>query len=861
MALGPILTTAQTGGRPAAPIVTEPGVRGPAIVLTDPGTDPAVVAANNAIQTGFVYRNVANGFSANLTDANVAALQRDVSVQSISIDRIVTADAFPTQISRVGGDTSPRTGIGEGGNHPEVGIAIVDSGVGPNADLNIAGGADCTGSGNISDSSDHGTHVAGIAAARDNGDSTIGVAPGARIYSVKVLTGDTGSVSQVICGLDWIAANSSGINVINMSLGLSQGPGPECGWSDTIPLRQAVCDVRDRGIAVVVAAGNLSTNTANYSPASYPEVTSVSAYTDTDGRTGGGGGSCFGADDQFATYSNYGADVMAPGSCITSTAPGGGTVVESGSSMAAPLVAGAIGLYGGLAGITRAQSDPVVGVSGARSSELVLYVGDGSVPGRAGSATATPTRAATATPTRAATATPTRAATATPTRAATATSTRAATATPTRAATGTPTRVATASPTRAATTTPTRVATATPTRAATSTATRAPRSTATVTPTRSTTAIATATRNATATPTRAVTPVVRPTRPPRPTATPLTAARAGVSQADSTPTAQAPVTRRSRSTATPRSAQPTEVVAASAGRDAPTVRATVTATVVGSSPTAALPTETLRPVTATAEPTQAATVTTEATATSEPTATSRPTEQPTELPTATFEPTSTEPPTEVPTEIPTEVPTEVPTEISTETPTEIPTEVPTLVPTETPTIVPVDVTDTSSTGKASLATDGDTLTSWYMDVPAAVAPPEQSPAEPVDASTLAPVDTSDGAGDVPTETSTDIIAGPTVEPEDLALEIDLGGLQTVGGIRWQWAETTYAHGVEIQISDDGETWTTVVWPETFSELPGEWHEAAIGLDARFVRFMFPNSDQLPLVGGLSEVEVLPLLEP
>ena len=845
MALGPILTTAQTGGRPAAPIVTEPGVRGPAIVLTDPGTDPAVVAANNAIQTGFVYRNVANGFSANLTDANVAALQRDVSVQSISIDRIVTADAFPTQISRVGGDTSPRTGIGEGGNHPEVGIAIVDSGVGPNADLNIAGGADCTGSGNISDSSDHGTHVAGIAAARDNGDSTIGVAPGARIYSVKVLTGDTGSVSQVICGLDWIAANSSGINVINMSLGLSQGPGPECGWSDTIPLRQAVCDVRDRGIAVVVAAGNLSTNTANYSPASYPEVTSVSAYTDTDGRTGGGGGSCFGADDQFATYSNYGADVMAPGSCITSTAPGGGTVVESGSSMAAPLVAGAIGLYGGLAGITRAQSDPVVGVSGARSSELVLYVGDGSVPGRAGSATATPTRAATATPTRAATAT----------------STRAATATPTRAATGTPTRVATASPTRAATTTPTRVATATPTRAATSTATRAPRSTATVTPTRSTTAIATATRNATATPTRAVTPVVRPTRPPRPTATPLTAARAGVSQADSTPTAQAPVTRRSRSTATPRSAQPTEVVAASAGRDAPTVRATVTATVVGSSPTAALPTETLRPVTATAEPTQAATVTTEATATSEPTATSRPTEQPTELPTATFEPTSTEPPTEVPTEIPTEVPTEVPTEISTETPTEIPTEVPTLVPTETPTIVPVDVTDTSSTGKASLATDGDTLTSWYMDVPAAVAPPEQSPAEPVDASTLAPVDTSDGAGDVPTETSTDIIAGPTVEPEDLALEIDLGGLQTVGGIRWQWAETTYAHGVEIQISDDGETWTTVVWPETFSELPGEWHEAAIGLDARFVRFMFPNSDQLPLVGGLSEVEVLPLLEP
>lgn len=252
---------------------------------------------------------------------------------------------------------------------------------------------------------------------------------------------------------------------------------------------------------------------------------------------------------------------------------------------------------------------------------------------------------------------------------------------------------------------------------------------------------------------------------------------------------------------------------------------------------------------ATTEPTRVPTVTNAPTVTSEateePTATSRPAEQPTELPTSTIEPTPTELPTAVPTEVPTEVPTDVPTE----------------VPTARPTILPVDVTDTSSTGTASLATDGDTLTSWYMDVPAAVAPPEQSPAEPVDASTLAPADTSDGAGDVPTETSADIIAGPTVEPEDLALEIDLGGLQTVGGIRWQWAETTYAHGVEIQISIDGENWTTAVWPETYSELSGEWQEAAIGLDARYVRFMFPNSDQLPLVGGLSEVEVLPLLEP
>ena len=378
LALMPILASAQNGGgRPSAPVITEPGVRGPSIVLTDAGTDPEVVAADNGVATGFVYRSAVNGFSADLSDAQVATLQEDSDVASISIDRLVSTDDVPNQLRRVGADTSATSGAGTGASHPEIGIAIVDSGVGPNNDLNVVGGVDCTGSGGVTtDTNGHGTHVAGIAAARDNGDATTGIAPGASIYSVKVLVGSTGPLSNVLCGLNWIAANPGGISVVNMSLGLSQGPGSDCGTAGVFPLRQAVCGVTNQGIPVVVAAGNLSTNANNYSPASYPEVTSVSAYTDTNGRTGGGGPTCSGGDDQFATYSNFNADIMAPGSCITSTAPGGGTAVKSGTSMASPLVAGAIGLYGGLGGISIPSSDPRGAVSGG--DPMVLYIGDGS---------------------------------------------------------------------------------------------------------------------------------------------------------------------------------------------------------------------------------------------------------------------------------------------------------------------------------------------------------------------------------------------------------------------------------------------------------------------------------------------------
>ena len=843
LALMPILASAQDGGgRPSAPVVIEPGVRGPSIVLTDAGTDPAVVAADNGIETGFVYRSAANGFSANLTDADVATLREDTNVESISIDRLVTTDAVPNQLARVGADTSATSGAGTGASHPGVGIAIVDSGVGPNNDLNVVGGVDCTGSGGVTtDTNGHGTHVAGIAAARDNGDATTGIAPGAAIYSVKVLIGSSGPVSNIICGLNWIAAHPGGINVVNMSLGFAQGPGAACGSGSAYPLREAICGVRNRGIPVVVAAGNQNGASANtYSPASYPEVISVSAYTDTDGRTGGGGSSCNGADDRIATYSNVNADVMAPGSCITSTAPGGGTAVKSGTSMASPLVAGAVALYGGLGGITVPRTDPRGGV--VSGDPTVLYIGDGTVPGGGGTATppatATPratatSRPATATPRvstptatpRPATATP-RPATATP-RPATATATPRATATgvtgrPTRpprtgaTATATATRAATATP-RASTPTATSLpATATP-RASTPTATplpatatpRASTPTATSLPATATPRPATATARpatVTATPKATATGATgRPTRPPRRTATPT---RVAVSAQDVEPTTPAARTR--------------------------------------ATPTVLPPSDTPVPPTATSVPSEEPTLA--------PTET--PTEVATEEPTLAPTETPTEEPTLAPTETPTEEPTLVPTDIPTEVPTEVVTEEPTVIPTLSPTIAPASVEDTFSTGTARYAVDSDPLTTWYMDVPAPIIS-EPATEAPVDETGDVLVDGGEGTGDVPTEAPAEIVVEPTTTPEDLALEIDLGYLQTVGSVRVQWTETTYAHDAELQTSLDGETWTTVAYPDIYDAIPGEWEEIQLGIDTQYIRFLFPNAEQLTLVGGLSEVEVLP----
>lgn len=240
----------------------------------------------------------------------------------------------------------------------EVDIAIIDTGIAyDHPELNVVGGKDCTGTQPRdrtipawNDDHGHGTHVAGITAARDNGIGIVGVAPGARLHAVKVLgAGGSGSTASVICGIDYVASLGTTIDVANMSLG-GRGSVTTCGGPD--PMHNAMCVLTDL-TTVVVAAGNSSQDVSGASPANYPEVVTVSAYTDYDGLPGGYGlmpalgCAAMSIDDELAAFSNYGegVDIAAPGVCILSTLPGGTYGYASGTSMAAPFMTGCVARY------------------------------------------------------------------------------------------------------------------------------------------------------------------------------------------------------------------------------------------------------------------------------------------------------------------------------------------------------------------------------------------------------------------------------------------------------------------------------------------------------------------------------------
>jgi hypothetical protein len=262
-----------------------------------------------------------------------------------------STQVLPTGIRRIAVDRNPQAAIHEDGGMVAVDVAVLDTGIAPHPDLTRASTHDCTGQG-PDDGSGHGTHVAGIIGARDNTFGVVGVAPGAPLYSVKVLNNDgSGTEAALICGLEWVAANASVIDVVNASISGAASAADQnpCGPT-TSAIHNAVCDVvLEHGIAVVTAAGNNTADAATRFPATYDEVITVSALTDFDGRPGGQTTStCYAdADDTFARFSNYGADVdiAAPGTCIFSTWLGGGYDTRRGTSFAAPHVTGAVALY------------------------------------------------------------------------------------------------------------------------------------------------------------------------------------------------------------------------------------------------------------------------------------------------------------------------------------------------------------------------------------------------------------------------------------------------------------------------------------------------------------------------------------
>lgn len=337
------------------------------IVVLKSGVQASVVASRHGVSVENTYDSAVQGFSGRLTLRQLLALALDRQIAYIEEDQVVriSNDTVPPGIVRVGATLNSKALInGSNLESVNVDIAIIDTGIQLNhPDLNVVRNISFAGTRTGNDDNGHGTHCAGIAAARDNNAGVVGVAPGARLWAVKVLDrSGSGSISNVIKGVDYVTRNASSIEVANMSLG----------GGNSATLNNAIANSVARGVVYVVAAGNSNVDAANSSPANSPNVICVSAIVDTDGLPGGLGlGTGYGADDTFASFSNYGAvvDMAAPGVNILSTYIGGGYATMSGTSMAAPHVAGAAGLY--LAG----RAKPATAADAAAARAAIIAAG------------------------------------------------------------------------------------------------------------------------------------------------------------------------------------------------------------------------------------------------------------------------------------------------------------------------------------------------------------------------------------------------------------------------------------------------------------------------------------------------------
>ena len=292
---------------------------------------------------GHVYRTALRGFSATMpAEAAARMAARNPMIAYYERDGVATAfepggpkqdngaeaqaQTVPWGISRVGGP------VGAAGM-----VAwIIDSGIDldhPDLHVDLDRSANFVSRGKNSpdDGNGHGTHVAGTVAALNNGDGVVGVAADATVVAVRVLgNSGRGSYSDVIAGIDYVAASAAPGDVANMSLG-----GPPSNAVD-----DAVRGAANAGVLFSLAAGNSGADANGFSPArvNHPNVYTVSAIDSSD---------------VFAWFSNFGnppVDCAAPGVNVLSTAKGGGTTTKSGTSMAAPHVAGLLLVAGLLVG-------------------------------------------------------------------------------------------------------------------------------------------------------------------------------------------------------------------------------------------------------------------------------------------------------------------------------------------------------------------------------------------------------------------------------------------------------------------------------------------------------------------------------
>ena len=259
-------------------------------------------------------------------DPTIAFIEADVVVgitQPISVAPLLTQEYNDSWgVTTIGGNAAVAAGITGAG----IKVAILDSGIDynhPDLKDNYKGGYnfaydnnDPFDDGYIS----HGTHIAGIIGARNNGTGVVGVAPEVSLYAVKVLGGMVmGDLSDILAGMEWAIFNK--MDIINMSIGAP---------IDSAAFQDACDRAYQAGIIVVAASGNTNSNYIEF-PAAYDSVIAVSA-TDQD--------------NSRAIFSNYAPknELAAPGVNINSTMRGGGYGIMKGTSQAAAHVSGAAAL-------------------------------------------------------------------------------------------------------------------------------------------------------------------------------------------------------------------------------------------------------------------------------------------------------------------------------------------------------------------------------------------------------------------------------------------------------------------------------------------------------------------------------------